>query len=66
MLSYRVNYLLQKLIYRYSFKKPPLLYKYPEANSLTVKNIALELIKNESFYIKVCHIMNLMCLPPPF
>ena len=31
-----------------------------------MRNIALELLKNERLYIKVCHIMNLMSLEPPF
>ena len=42
------------------------MYKYPEANPKTLKNIALELGKNERFYIKVCHLMNLLSLNPPF
>ena len=35
-------------------------------NPKTAKNIALALLKNEKFYIKVCHLMNLLSLDPPF
>lgn len=42
------------------------MYKYPDANPKTVKNIALLMLKNERFYIKVCHLMNLLNIEPPF
>jgi len=51
---------------RYAFSRPPIIYKYPDCNPKTAKNIALMLLKNEKFYIKVCHLMNLMSLDPPF
>jgi len=47
-------------------KRAPLLYKYPDATIPTIINIACELMMNEEFYIKVCHLMNIMCLEPPF
>jgi len=47
-------------------QKIPILYKYPEANINTVVNIGIQLLKNPCFYIKVCHLMNLLCLEPPF
>ena len=47
-------------------KSGPLLYKYPEATVATVVNIAHQLMLNKEFYVKVCHLMNLMCLDPPF
>ena len=46
--------------------RPPILYKYPDANPKTVKNIATQLLTNERLYIKVCHLMNLLSLEPPF
>lgn len=44
----------------------PILYKYPEATIHTVTNIAHQLLNNREFYVRVCHLMNLMCLDPPF
>jgi hypothetical protein len=46
--------------------KPVLMYNYPPATPEIVTNIGLELLRNKRFYIKVCHLMNLMCLKCPF
>lgn len=51
---------------RHEFDRAPLLYKYPDVNPKTAKNICIQLMKNEKFYVKVCHLMNLLCLNPPF
>lgn len=52
--------------FRRAFLRPPILYKYPDANPKTVKNIATQMLTNERLYIKVCHLMNLLSLEPPF
>jgi U11/U12 small nuclear ribonucleoprotein SNRNP65 len=49
-----------------STRFPPLIYNYPPANVRTVVKIAIELLRNPAFYIKVCHIMNLLNIDPPF
>ena len=66
MIALHFSNLLTIIIFREAFKRPPILYKDPDANPKTVKNIALQLLTNERFYIKVCHIMNLLSLEPPF
>ena len=47
-------------------EKPPLLYKYPAPTKHTISNINNTILKNPEFYIKLCHLMNLMDLPVPF
>ena len=54
------------LLKQYELEMPPLLYKYPEANPKTWLNIAQEMIKDREFFVKVCHLMNMMNMHPPF
>jgi len=49
-----------------SLEKPPLLYKYPAPTKATILNIVNSMLKNPDFYIKICHLMNIMDLPIPF
>jgi len=49
-----------------AFNRAPILYEYPPANQRTVLNIANACLQNQKFYIKVCHLMNLLNLDPPF
>lgn len=51
------------------FSQPPppnLSYKYPEANPSILFNIMYTLSQNVSFYTQTLHLMNKMCLEPPF
>lgn len=47
-------------------QKPPLLYKYPAPTKDVILNINNTILKNPEFYIKICHLMNIMDLPIPF
>ena len=50
----------------YQLEKPPLLYKYPEANPSTWLNIVEEMLTNKDFYTKIWHLMNILNMHPPF
>ncbi|XP_023247368.1 RNA-binding protein 40 [Copidosoma floridanum] len=45
---------------------PNLAYKYPAPTKMTLLRIAIQLKKEPAFYTQVLHLMNKMCLPPPF
>ncbi|XP_058788575.1 RNA-binding region-containing protein 3 [Phymastichus coffea] len=45
---------------------PNIKYKYPPATKCTVLRIALQLLKEPTFYTQVLHLMNRMNIPPPF
>jgi len=55
-----------EIIKYHCLERPPLLYKYPDANPSTCLNIAQELMQNKKLFTKVCHLMNIMNLHPPF
>lgn len=51
------------------FSQPPppnLSYKYPNANPSILFNIMYTLSQNIAFYTQTLHLMNKMCLDPPF
>lgn len=45
---------------------PRLQYSYPPPNVTILTNIANALASVPKFYVQVLHLMNKMCLPPPF
>lgn len=48
------------------FQRTPLFYKYPFPTKDILYNIQNCILKFPEFYIKICHLMNLMNLPIPF
>ncbi|XP_003744129.2 RNA-binding region-containing protein 3 [Galendromus occidentalis] len=45
---------------------PMVKYKYPPINDTILANICEALRDNSNFYTQVLHLMNKMCIPPPF